>query len=300
MAANLARNPQAQFEARIRHVAAAGIELPPDIDQLRQRLKDFHRGSGSTPMRDRLAEAIITADPTADMPLLWAAALAESNAATGIVAELHDGIRLQINRAIRACYAEVALPTYLAIAAKFDTAAQALTAAAAVVDVEAPADVAIAYPTKQQQAWRDAAVAVADLHRLIPALKAAAVLAEVCDDDPDHDLPLAVDPADLPRREVWHAWDTDHRDDQTQRRAKNAGALTVAEVTRSRTGRWGALLRLGATLRACPPEVFTPYRRPARLIERTVDGKRRLVDPDADDYQPPQPPRFVSPRVRVG
>lgn len=301
---SLHRNPQAGFETRLRHVASAGIALPSEMEQLRERLKAFQRATDGNPMRKRLAAAVVADDPAADLELWWAAALAEAAANPPLIADLREYVRLHTNRRIREVYAEVAEPTYLAIGAQFDKAAASLTAAAALVDIEAPAEAVVDANDKQRKAWKDAATAATQLGRLLPSLKAAAVLAEVCDDDAESDLPLCVDPGELHRREVWSAWETELREAQAERTAANNLPFTKPEpLTRSRTGRWGALLRLGATLRACPPDAFTPYRRPARLEERTVtiDGRnqRITVDPEDPDYQPPQPNPPASPRIRV-
>ncbi len=303
---SISRDPQAGWETRLRHVTAAGVELPPAIDQLRQRLKAFQRMTEGNAMRERLAEAVISDDPEADRELLWACTLAEASANPPLVADLRDFVRLRINRQIRATYDAVAAPTYRAIAAQFDKAAQALTTAAAVVDVEATAEAVVGGTDKARKAWQDAAAAVAELNRLAQPLKAAAVLAQVCDDDADNDLALCCDPGDAHRRHVWAAWETELRQAQAERTARNGGPFTLAPPPApSRTGRWGALLALGVTLRACPPDAFTPYRRPAPLIERTVhvDGRnlREVLDPEDPGYEPPeqQPKPFASPRIRV-
>jgi hypothetical protein len=302
----LGRDPQIGWETRLRHVASAGIELPPAIDQLRQRLKSFQRMTDANAMRERLAEAVIADDPEDDRELLWAVSLAEATANPPLVADLRDFVRLRVNRQIRSVYAESALPTYSAIAAKFDKAAQALTTAAALVNIEATAEAVVGGTDKTRKAWQDAATAAAELNRLTQSLKAAAVLASLCDDDADNDLPLCCDPGEAHRREVWHAWETPLREAQAERDARNNGPFTIGQpAAPSRTGRWGALLALGVTLRASPPDAFTPYRRPEPLIERTVhiDGRnvREVLDPEDPDYEPPeqQPKPFASPRIRV-
>jgi hypothetical protein len=302
---SLSRDPQIGFETRLRHVAGAGISLPPEIEQLRERLKAFQRASDGNPMRDRLAAAIVTDDPEADRELLWACALAEASASPPLIADLRDFVRLRINRRIREVYSDIAGPTYVAIGAQFDKAAATLTNAATLVDTEAPAEAVVDANDKQRRAWKDAATAAAELGRLLLPLKAAAVLAGICDDDADNDLPLCIDPGELHRREVWSAWETEQREAKAERTAANSLPFTTNQpAARSRTGRWGALIRLGATVRACPPDSFAPYRRPARLEERTVtiDGRnqRITVDTEHPDYEPPQPVTFAAPRLRVG
>lgn len=294
----LHRSPQAGFETRLRHITAAGVELPPEIDQLRQRLKDFQRDTSGNAIRDRLAQAVITADPGADRDLLWAAALAEASASPPLIADLREAVRVKVNAAIRNAYSEVADQVYLTLAAEFDNAAQTLTTAASAVDVELPADAAIALPAKQQQAWKDAGAAVAELNRLATPLKAAAVMAGVCEDTADHDLALMVNPGEADRRQLWDAWEIELRETKAARAAANNSPFNSAPVTRTRCGRWGAVLGVGALVRACPPEEFREYRRPMPMVEQVRDGKRTMVDPEADDYRPPPPPKFAPP-IRV-
>lgn len=294
------RDPKAGFDTRLRHITTAGVDLPAEVTELRARLKDFQRRDGGHAMRDRFADALIGADPEADIDLLWACALAEVAVTPALLAELRDAVHLRMHRAIRAAYAPHAVTIYESVAAKFDAAATRLTAAVAVVDVEAPAADLIDGTDKQRKAWKDAAVATAELNRLLVGLKAAAVLAEVCDDTADNLLPLTVHTGELHRRDIWAAWELDEHEAAAAKAARSDTAFTVPrDVTVSRTGRWGALLRLGAKVRACPPDSFAPYRRPKPMVERIVDGTRVLLDPESPDYQPPLPPKFAPPPARV-
>jgi hypothetical protein len=295
----LHRDPQAGFEIHLRRIASAAVDLPQAIDQLRERLQSFQRDTSGHAIRDRLAQAVITADPAADRDLLWAAALAEASANPALVADLREAVRLQVNRAIRAAYAEVGAPTYLALAAQFDAAAQAFTNAAAEADPELHAEQAIALPAKQQQAWKQAAAAVCDLNRLAPPLKSAAVLGGICPDTKEADLVLMVDPREANRRTLWAAWEIELAEDQAERATKNGSPFTTGQLARSRCGRWGAVLKAGAAIRACPPDAFTEYGRPGPMVEQVIDGRLVMVDPESPDYQPPTPPRISPPLTRA-
>lgn len=301
----LTRDPQKAFENRIRLVTAAGVDLPADIVALQQRLKDCYTRTG-TPMRDRLTAALIADDPAADYPLLWAAAMAEHTHTSGDRSELLGAVRATINREIRARYSVHAADHYRLIAAGFDAAAAALTEAVAAVEPELPADIVIGYPPAKQKAWRDAAAQAAELTRLAPALHAAATLAGICDDDPDNALPLCANVDGLHRRRVWEAWNLEKTLAVEQRRAATNARFTSATIpANSRTGRWGALIALGARIRAHnPDDQFTPYRKAKPMLERVTnhpDGPRRtMVDPEDPDYTEPQPTQHVPPRrVRV-
>lgn len=293
----LHRDFQAGFEQRLRLVTAAGVTLPDEIGVLRERLRAFQDTSGAG-VRDRLAQAVIDGDTT-DRDLMYAAALAEIAASPPAVADLREVVRVQVNRAIRAAYAEVAVPTYRAIAAEFDKAAEKLHTAAAAVDIELDPAVVIDAPDKQRQAWRSAGSACGDLARLAPSLWAAAVLAG-SPDSAEAEVFVMVDPGDAHRREVWAAWEIEQTEAKAARAAASGSIFTTNTVTRSRCGRWGALVRTGATIRACPPDQFTEYRKPRPMVEQVRDGKRVMVDPESPDYREPEPPKFKPPLTRAG
>jgi hypothetical protein len=99
-------------------------------------------------------------------------------------------------------------------------------------------------------------------------------------------LPLLIDASGLHRRRVWEAW----------------------QANGERTGRWGALAVLGAPIRACPLDEFEPYRTPKPLIRKQfpVGGpdskgiyRPVLIDPEDEDYTPPEEPKQRRGRVLV-
>ena len=87
--------------------------------------------------------------------------------------------------------------------------------------------------------------------------------------DPERDPakevnPLVVDPADFHRRRVYEAW-------------REEG---------NRTSRWGALVKLGARIRACPLEEFVPCRQPKPMefkqLRSRIGVRQVLVDPESE------------------
>ena len=78
-------------------------------------------------------------------------------------------------------------------------------------------------------------------------LSAAASLAGVPIDQ-EHLIALTVDTDGIHRRKVWSAW----------------------ERTDGRTSRWGALIGIGAVLRAAALDGLQPYRRPRPMEVRQV------------------------------
>lgn len=288
----LHRNPSRDFEAKIRRITAVGVEVPADLDDLEQRLRGFMRDPAGTDVFDDLARAVINGDDTGT---LWVLALATANTGPGVRGEVIDAIRARVNTERRRRYTMRAIDIYAAVAEKFDTAAKALTAAVGVVEPELPADALLDRPAKEQRAWQDAGTQRAALDGLLPALAAAAELANITTNAPDDQLPLAVDTEGLHRRRLWEAWDADDTERRTIANATaNQGLTGVTPPAPTRTGRWGKLLALGATIRAHnPAHDFHPYRRPKPLIERTVveNGvtRRIVTDPEDHDHTEPEP-----------
>lgn len=248
---SLFRDTARAFDQRLRLVSSV-IELPANVEALRAALLKF-QGNTSQPIIDRLASAIIAGDD--DLGLLWSAALAENMASRAVHNETLSAVRTRIHSRIRQAYDDQAVATYEKVAAVFDKAAAAFTATAAVVDIEAAAEAILEKPDKQRQAWRAAQAQAEELTRLLPSLKAAAELAGVGGSD-NTELALAVDVADLDRRQIWDAWTIEHREAQAERSVAAGQQFTVARIARSRCGRWSAVLNLGARLRACPPQQF--------------------------------------------
>jgi len=118
-------------------------------------------------------------------------------------------------------------------------------------------------------------------------LTAAAVLAGICDDSDESVIALVVDAAEADRRDVWAAWHIESTEAAAARTARANLPFTDSPLpTRSRCGRWSALLRLGVTLRAHPAdEEFTTYRKPRPMGVMVTNGPagpvRVPVDPEA-------------------
>lgn len=296
----LHRDSTRSFDQKLRLVAAV-TDLNPGIEALRTKLREFDR-KPRRPMLDRLADAVI--NNSTDIDTLWALALAEAASTPPLHNELLTNVRSRIHNRIRDTYAADATTTYRHIATQFDAAATKLTQAVTVVEPEMPAEQIIDRPTKDQAAWKAAAVHAADLTRLLPSLTAAARLADIITDAEDDVVALAVEAGDCHRRQLWEAWECEHTAAVARRTAENNQPFTTAEIpNRNRTGRWGALLTIGATIRACNPEDFQPYRRPRPLIERTLNEPggpvTHILDPEDDGFQEPPTPTFTSPRARV-
>lgn len=261
----LERSAHANFERRLRTITAAGVALPDEIVALQKRLDGFRGSVGATACLDRLAQAIITGDTVADLPLLWAAALAEGSQDNHVRQTVEGTIRAAVNTEIRAVYAAHARTAWTELAAVFNSNAAAFTKAAKAVDVESPAELIVGTTKAVQDAWTGATTHAARMTSLLPALTAAASLAGACNDKgkaegsylepegtlgPDVALALVVDTNNMDRQELWAAWDTESTERTQAAQANNAGPYSTPTVTPSRCGRWSALYRLGATIQA--------------------------------------------------
>ena len=115
-----------------------------------------------------------------------------------------------------------------------------------IIDPDTQADEVINADTKIRTAWTEAQQHAAQLTATLPALRAAASLAGITANTDEVLIPLTADVTGLHRRKVWEAWNT----------------------TDGRTARWGALIRLGATIQAADLNNLEPYRRPRPMQVR--------------------------------
>lgn len=248
----LHRDSAHRLDQLLRNVTAV-TPLDDGIGRLRAQLNAFQSTAGRPPVLDRLAQAVIAGDTDAQ-PLLWSAALAEQQATPAGATEIVAGVRQRIHAAIRQHYNLTADQTYGKVAALFDAAARQFTDAHHAIDCEAPAELVVDLPDKARKLWRQEPELAADLDRLAVALHACGVLAGRCEDTDDGTIELTVDVGDCDRATIKDCWDIREAEKRAARNAAAAGPFTGRpEATHSRTGRWGALLKAGATIRAAQP-----------------------------------------------
>lgn len=249
----LTREPDARFAVNLRIVTRAGIEPPPAIAELRERLDDFQRQAFISRVRDRVVDGIINNNPADDVPLLFAAACAETHIPDEVKNELMLAVREKVNAACRAAYADVAVQNYQEIARRFDDAAQAFVTAAEVCDPRCAAEDVVGASEKVRRAYVQTGACAAELTQLMPVLRAAAELAGIISADPDDIITLTVDPGDLSRETLVNAWDIAEREARIE--SQRASGYTTPEPTHTRGGRWTALWALypaGCRIRALP------------------------------------------------
>ena len=259
-------------------VNAGGIEAPKEWLALRERFDTYLRLE--KPATDRLAHAVVTGTKD-DLIMLRAFALAEQ-ANPQDAARVDNQIAACVERKLIEIYAGVAKKNYEQGASQFNTAATQFTTVATAVDAEAPAADMVTARDDARAAWVEAEQYAAKLTALIPVLVTAAQLAGTRIRIDEDLLPLVTDPGQLHRRRVWEAFS--HKE--------------------GRTGRWGALLELGATIRACPLDQHQPYRaaKPIEVRQEQAPGKPagfyRTVRIDPEDGPVPLPP--IDPVRRTG
>jgi hypothetical protein len=243
-------------------VRADSIEAPPEWSELLARHQEYSCLGDS--MAQRLADAVI--DGSDDLATLRALALAEASAMPPAHAHVDHAVRAAVLTRLGGLYAPVAQQNYDRVAADFDQLAQKFSVAAGLVDPETDAAEMVNAGPKQRAAWSDSERCAHRLTDAMAKLKAAAILAGVPAAEKGETLiPLVADVTALHRRRVWEAWRT----------------------TSGRTGRWGALLAIGATLRAADLDHLEPYRLPrpmeVKQIPHGIGIRQVSVDPEDDE-----------------
>ena len=271
------------YREQVAVLAAAGITIPAAWTKLDRRLTDYL--TLESPALSALISSVIHPDASDDRPTMRALALAEAVAAANpaALARVNLAVIDAVHRKLTDIYEPAATGIYQKAAELFDAAARDFTSAAQIIDPETAPISVIGRPESEQAAYQAAQTHAARLTNLLPPLAVAAGFAGLPGIDLDtlDDgilIALAVDTADLQRRRVWGCWLTKDGD--------------------GRTGRWGALIALGATIRALPNlKDHQPYPepRPIEYRDETVVDQHghatlvRRVPHDPEDDHTPQP-----------
>jgi len=119
----------------VQAVQAAGVEPPAEWVALRDRFDALFPDKPTFPLRDRLAQAVISPQAGDDLELLKAAVTAEGLGNNPAYA----GVRAAVLHELRRIFGTVAQQSYEAIAKEFNSAAKRFTDAAALADPEGDA-----------------------------------------------------------------------------------------------------------------------------------------------------------------
>lgn len=132
--------------------AAGGVPAPEEWRALLGRLQSFQQLADQTPLRDRLAAAVINGDD--DVPTIRCLALAE-DANQMQVQTVTGYVTNAVFKRLAEIYSAHARDAYSQVAAKFDKAAKLFVVAASTVDVEADPAVMVQADDKPRKCWLD-------------------------------------------------------------------------------------------------------------------------------------------------
>ena len=246
----LFREPARDLAVQLRMVKSAGVELPPDLEQIRTRLEDFTRTAGAT-ITQRLIDAITSGADAATIDDLWAAHVAVNPGNPGeLITQLKNTVSQRILDDYRT---QCGAANYAKVADTFTTTAKDFTDCYNAIDVEADPATLLDADAKARKSWQQAALFAAELTRLITPLKSAAELAGARDIDV---LALCVDTGGCDPKAIRDAWDTEERERVAHNQVA-AGTVFTITATTTRCGRWTNLLRAGARIRAAALDELT-------------------------------------------
>ncbi len=230
-----------EYVGRIKLIERQGVSLPKEWSAVHQRLIDYK--AMTSPAKDRLIAAVTDPDSDEDIVGLRADAYGEAAMNAGV----NNAVTAGVHATLRDIYHPHSQRIYGQLAKRFDAAAQKFAAACGVIDPEIDSRPLLTAPDEQRTAYTQAPLFATELSELLPALQAAAHFcgAEVYKNEPLL-LPLVVDANGAHRRKVWTAWETQG----------------------GNTGRWGAIVKAGASIRAANLDTLRPYRKPAPMQER--------------------------------
>jgi hypothetical protein len=251
------------FTRAVETVITAGGSTTSEYERILNRWLEFNERESTA--QGQLAAALLGDAPIERLAELYGLALAE-NSGPQEKAVVTNELSARVFPALTSEYAKTAAANYTTLAEKFNSTAAAFTKAAGTIDPETPAEQLIHASEAKRRAWTDAGVHSMELTSQMPALMEAARLAGTPVNRPDDALGLTILTGTLHRRRVWEAWAT----------------------TTGRTGKWGALLTLGATIEATPLDEYTRYREPRPIetrYERVQFGHRPVtVDPEDTEF----------------
>lgn len=248
-------------------ILALGGTVPQEHHDLRARWIEF-LGVEMHGM-ERLRSAVI--EGTGKLEDAYRDAVTENAADGQMRVIIMQNIALAVIAAMRDQYATTAASNYATAADCYNATAKRLTDALAIVNPDAPESTMIGVPRKESDAYLSVPLVVLELDQHLDDLALAARLAGVYTiNDETMRLPMAANVSDLHRRRVWEAWRT----------------------TTGRGGRWHALVKAGATLKATATVTdLAPYREPepvqvtqVRIGSNGIRGYKR-VETDPEDAE---------------
>ena len=229
------------FLAHVRHVEVlenAGVTPPPSWSIVRQQVTDML--AIATPMGDRLIAAVCDPDSGADLPALYAAALAEQGTANMRSNPSTASFLPVLTTPCASCTAPSRSRTTNSSPPNSTRQHRNSTRSSTSSTPNSPPNTS---STKTPHAGRlEAGTAGGPQARPTPASpqSAAALCGIAATHRPEVTIGLTVDANSASHQAVWSTWEG-----------------------RGRCGRWSFLLATGAIIRACPIDEVQPFRRAA-------------------------------------
>lgn len=223
-------------------------------------------GHDNTGALTQLEDAYASGQDTQTLEILRQAALISETLTPVHYATVRNAVAPAALDQVTSTYQPSAIGNYETIREQFNNTAATFHENADIIDPETNADQLVAADDTTRRAWLDADLAAHQLTQLASVLADAATLAgHPITTDADA-IGLTINAHDAHRRHIWDAWN-------------NTG----------RTGKWGPVAALGATIEAPALDDLTAYRepRPMETIYRQSDWgmKAITIDPEDPDYE---------------
>lgn len=246
-------------------IIEAGGRTTPEYDRILARWQDFHATKGNA-QADLNAAIVGNATPE-EIADLRAQAYIQQAASLTDKAAVSNSVEDAVLAALTTEYKAVAAENYETFRDAFNDAAASFTETISTLDPDTPPLEVVNATAAKRKAWGDAPVLASKLDTLAGHLEAAAVAAGVKLPPQTGKLGLVINAPKAHRRRVWEAWET----------------------TTGNTGKWGALIKAGATIEAPALQDFKPYAEPAEHYTKQIPGptggiRQIVVDPEDEAY----------------
>lgn len=248
---------------RVQRVTDAGGTVTKAYDEAVNRWHDWAELRESSPLQ-ALTDAYEAGATIKQLATLRAAALAAEATNAIMEATVHNAVAPAALAQIMAAYHPTKDDNYRVARDAYNALARQFTDLAETVDVEADARTMVAADEATRSGWLKAEVLAHQLTQAAAILADAATLAGKPTNTDSATIGATVNADGLHVRRVWEAWAT----------------------TEGRTGKWGALVALGATIEAPELDDLSNYREPMPMEivqEHSGIGVRQVQHDPEDD-----------------
>lgn len=266
--------PRSMFDTRftdltkaVEAIVAAGGSVTAEYNRIINRWQEFRNAPDDA--QERLSAAILGNSTPEEIAHLRAQAQVQQAATAVQQAEVINGVESAVLAALTKEYKAVAQENYETFREAFNDAAASFTETINTVDPDTPARDVVNDTGARRKAWADGPILASKLDTIAGHLAAAATAAGVKLPPKTGQLGLIINAPKAHRRRVWEA----------------------SETTAGNTGKWGALIKAGATIEAPALQDYKPYAEPADPYIKRVHSpgpfggtKQIQVDPEDEAY----------------